>query len=196
MILNEGEDLASVIESQTSRGLLKSRIVVLSEGIGSTAAKRVIEQLLTMEQDDPEKDIWIYLNSPGGEVSSGFGIYDTIRFIKPKVKIIVTGLAASIATVILLAADRENRISLPNSRLLIHQPLIGGNIQGRASDLEITANEILKTREKLVQLYHQETKQPIARLQKDIERDYWMTPSEALEYGLISRIVAHSSEIK
>ena len=128
-------------------------------------------------------------------MNSGFGIFDTMQFIKPQVKVIVTGLAASIATVILLGAKKENRLSMPNSRLLIHQPLIGGHVQGQATDIEITAREILKTRERIALLYKQETKQPLERIQKDIERDYWMTAEEALEYGLVSKIIKNWGEV-
>lgn len=189
------EDLSSLLEMASNKRLFEQRIIVLSDPIHSQVAKRVIEQLLALEAADPQKDIWMFINSPGGEVSSGFGIYDTMRFVRPKVKIVVTGLAASIATVIMLGADKEHRYTMPNSRVLIHQPLIGGHVQGQASDIEITANEIIKTREKLVELYHRETKQPIERLKKDIERDYWMSAQEALEYGLVSRVITSWNEI-
>ncbi|BBH53163.1 ATP-dependent Clp protease proteolytic subunit [Fluviispira sanaruensis] len=190
------EELSSLMESATQRKLFDQRLIVLSEAITSKSAKKIIEQLLALEAEDPAKDIWIFLNSPGGEVNSGFGIYDTIRFIRPEVKIIVTGLAASIATVILLAAETKHRYSLPNARLLIHQPLIGGNIQGQASDIEIHAKEILRTREKIAELYNKETKQPLDRVRKDIERDYWMTAQEAQEYGLVNRIITSWNEVR
>lgn len=189
------EGISSLVEAGIHKKLFDQRVIVLSEPIHGQSAKRVIEQLLALELEDSSKDIILYLNSPGGEVSSGFGIYDTIRFIRPKIKIVVTGLAASIATVILLAADKERRFSLPNSRLLIHQPLVSGNIQGQASDIEIHAKEILKTREKIAELYKRETGQPLERIKRDIERDYWMTPQEALEYGLITKIVASRAEV-
>ena len=189
------EELSALLEGNIGRNLFSQRLMVVSEGINSAVAKRVIEQLLALEAADAKKDIWLFLNSPGGEVNSGFGIYDTMRFIRPTVKVVVTGLAASIATVILLGADKQHRYTLPNSRLLIHQPLIGGQMQGQASDIEITANEILKTREKLAELYHKETKQPIERIRKDIERDYWMTAQEAVDYGLITRIVSNWQEL-
>jgi len=183
------DELASLIEGLTQKTLLKNRKIVLSEGVGSSTARKVIEQLLTLEADDPSKDIWMFINSPGGEVNSGFGIYDTMRFIKPEVKVIVSGLAASIATVILMGAKKEHRYAMPNARLLIHQPLIGGSIQGQATDIEITAREIIKTRERLALLYNKETGQPLERIQLDMERDYGMTAEEAKEYGLITRIV-------
>ncbi len=189
------DDLSSLFESPTQKRLNDKRLIVLSEAIHSQSSKRVIEQLLSLEAADATKDIWLFLNSPGGEVSSGFAIYDTLRFIRPQVKIIVAGLAASIATVILLGAKKEFRYSLPNSRLLIHQPLISGHIQGQASDIEIHAAEILKTREKIVELYHKETGQPLERIRRDIERDYWMTTKEAHEYGLVTQIVSSWNEL-
>jgi ATP-dependent Clp protease, protease subunit len=190
------DDLSSILEAATHKKLFDQRLIVLSEAIHSASAKRIIEQLLALEAADPSKEIWLFLNSPGGEINSGFGIYDTIRFIRPEVKIIVTGLAASAATVILLAAEAKYRYSLPNARLLIHQPLIGGNIQGQASDIEIHAKEILRTREKIAELYNKETKQPIERVRKDIERDYWMTAQEALEYGLITKVISSWNEVR
>jgi ATP-dependent Clp protease, protease subunit len=189
------EDFASLLEGLSSRTLFKNRKIILSEAVTSHSARKVIEQLLALEADNAQEPIWMFLNSPGGEVNSGFGIYDTMRFIRPEVKVIVTGLAASIATVILLAAKKENRISMPNSRLLIHQPLIGGYVQGQATDIDITAREILKTRERIAELYNKETGQPLERVQRDIERDYWMTAPEAKEYGLIHRIVSNWGEL-
>ncbi|KAB8033525.1 ATP-dependent Clp protease proteolytic subunit [Fluviispira multicolorata] len=190
------DELSSLMESTTNKKLFDQRLIVLSEAITSKSAKKIIEQLLALESADTAKDIWIFLNSPGGEVNSGFGIYDTIRFIRPEVKIIVTGLAASIATVILLAAEPKHRYSLPNARLLIHQPLIGGSIQGQASDIEIHAKEILRTREKIAELYTKETKQSLDRVRKDIERDYWMTAHEAQEYGLVNKIISSWNEVR
>ncbi|MBX9839097.1 ATP-dependent Clp protease proteolytic subunit [Silvanigrella sp.] len=190
------DDLTSIFEATTQKKLFDQRIVILSEAIHAASAKRVIEQLFALEAADATKEIWLFLNSPGGEVNSGFGIYDTIRFVRPEVKIIVTGLAASAATVVLLAAEAKYRYSMPNSRLLIHQPLIGGSIQGQASDIEIHAKEILKTREKIAELYTKETKQPIERVRKDIERDYWMTAQEALEYGLITKVISSWNEVR
>ncbi len=193
--MSEAENIPQILDWSIHKKLFDERIIVLSDPIHSLTAKKIIEKLLALEAVDSKKEITIFLNSPGGEVSSGFGIYDTIRFLRSPVKIIVTGLAASIATVILLGAKKENRFSMPNSRLLIHQPLISGNIQGQASDIEIHAKEIIKTREKIAQLYVKETKQPLERVQRDIERDYWMTAEEALEYGLISKIIQNYKDI-
>ena len=137
----------------------------------------------------------IYINSPGGEVNSGFSIYDTMRYIKSECRIITTGLCASIATIINCGAPKEHRYSMPNGRFLIHQPLIGGHVQGQASDLEITAREIIKTRQKLNELLAEACGKPVPKLEEDTARDYWMTAEEALEYGLISKIVENISEI-
>jgi ATP-dependent Clp protease, protease subunit len=189
------DELTSLLEGMSQKTLFKSRKIVLSEAVGSGTARKVIEQLLALEADDASKDIWMFINSPGGEVNSGFGIYDTMRFIKPDVKIIVSGLAASIATVIMLGAKKEHRYSMPSSRIMIHQPLIGGYMQGQATDIDITAREIIKTRERLAQLYNKETGQPLERVQLDLERDYWMTAEEAKEYGLITRILGSWNEV-
>ncbi len=195
MISAQAPDFAQLFGHLPQKYLFDKRIVIVSEGINSHSARSIIEQLLGLEAADQSKDIWLFINSPGGEVNSGFGIFDVIRFIKPDVKIVVTGLAASIATVIYLAAKREHRYSLPNSRLLIHQPLIGGTIQGQATDIEITANEIIKTRARIADLYVQECGQPLDRVSRDIERDYWMTAQEAKEYGLVNRIVSTWNEL-
>ena len=175
--------------------LMESRTIFISEGINSAVAKRVINSLLIFDEENSAKPVYIYLNSPGGEVNSGFAIYDTIRYIKADVRIITTGLCASIATIINLAAPKKHRYSMPNGRFLIHQPLIGGQIQGQASDLEITAREIIKTRKRLNELLAQECGQPLEKVEEDTTRDYWMTAEEALEYGLVTKIVEKKSEI-
>jgi len=169
--------------------LLEKRVIFISEAIDSSVAKRVIGHLLTLEADAPGKPITVYQNSPGGEVNSGFAIYDTIRYISSDVRIVNTGLCASIATIINLGAKKKHRLSLPNCRFLIHQPLIGGQVRGPAADLEITATEILKTREKINKLLAEECGQPLERVEKDTQRDYWMNAGEAQQYGLITRIV-------
>ena len=159
------------------------------------SCSRVISALLALEADDAEAPITIIVNSPGGSVTAGFAIYDTIRFIQPRVRIVCAGLAASIATVILLGADKEDRLSMPNTRLLIHQPMIPMTVYGPASDLEITANELLKTRSRINELLAAETGQPIERVERDTLRDYWLTADEAVEYGLISRIVERRADL-
>ncbi len=187
------ETLASVLgDSQ----LQKQRAIFISDAIDSGVAKRVVSQLLALEAEKPGALITIYLNSPGGEVTSGFAIYDTIRFISSDVRIISTGLTASIATIIFIAADKNQRYSMPNAKFLIHQPLIPGQIRGQASDLEITARDILKTRERLNQLLAKECGQPLERIEKDTNRDFWMTATEALEYGLVNKIIENVKELK
>lgn len=176
--------------------LMDERLIFISEAIDSSVAKRVVGSLLTLEATAPGKPIIIYQNSPGGEVNSGFAIYDTIRFITSEVIIVNTGLCASIATIINIAAKKQNRLSMPNTRFLIHQPLIGGQIRGPATDLEIHANEILKTRERINKLLAEECGQPLARVEKDTMRDYWMNAGEALEYGLIARVIDNIKQIK
>lgn len=179
-----------------NKRLLDERIIFISEAIDSNVAKRVVGSLLTLEAKAPGKPITIYQNSPGGEVNSGFAIFDTIRYISSEVTIVNTGLCASIATIINIAAKKQNRLSMPNTRFLIHQPLIGGHIKGPATDLEIHANEILKTRERINKLLAEECGQPLARVEKDTMRDYWMNAGEALEYGLISKIVDSIGKVK
>ena len=176
--------------------LFEKRKVFISEAITSKSAKRYISELLALDAEKPGEPITLFLNSPGGEVNSGFAIFDTIRFIASPVTVINTGLCASIATVINVAAKKERRLSMPNARFLIHQPLIPGQVYGQASDLEITAKEILKTREKINHLLAKETGTPLSKVEKDTVRDYWMNAQEALEYGLISHIVESYKDLK
>ena len=175
--------------------LLETRTIQLFGPVTSKLADRIIGQLLLLEAEDPKAPITVVQNSPGGSVNDGLGIYDTMRFVAPPVRIVCVGLTASIATITLLGADKKDRVSLPNTRFLIHQPLIPGSIFGPASDLEITANEILKTRSKLNEMLAEATGKPLERVQVDTQRDYWMTAAEALEYGLISRIVTSHEEL-
>ncbi len=174
--------------------LFSTRTLTLFEQVDNKVAKNIIQSLILLENDNDEKPIYLYVNSPGGEVNSGFAIYDMLRFIKPEIKILCSGLCASIATIILLGTEKKNRISLPNSKFLIHQPLIGG-VSGPVSDIEITANQIVKTREKINALLSRETGQSIEKITIDTDRDYWMNAQEALEYGLISKIIESRSEI-
>ena len=166
----------------------------LSEAVSASTARHVVTDLLILDETSHEP-IKLFINSPGGEVNSGFAIFDTIRFIKSDVWIINAGLCASIATIINIAAKKEHRFSLPNSKFLIHQPLIGGHFQAVASDLEIHAAQILKTREKINQLLALECGQPMKKVEEDTTRDYWMDAAEALEYGLISKIITSQSEL-
>ena len=179
-----------------SERLLKSRTIVISSGIDDKVAARVVLELLLLEADDASKTITVYLNSPGGSITSGFAIYDVMRLVKSRVRIVCAGLTASMGTIILLAADKRDRIALPNARFLIHQPLIAGNVYGPTSDLEITANEILKTRAKLNSLLAAETGQPLARIERDTQRDFWMTADEAAQYGLVGKVAVYRSDIE
>jgi ATP-dependent Clp protease, protease subunit len=190
-----GSELGFLAGALTEQQLCDKRVLFISEGITSAVAKRVVGQLLLMDSKSHEP-ITIYQNSPGGEVNSGFAIYDTIRFLGSTVRIVNTGLCASIATVINVACKKENRFSTPNTRFLIHQPLIPGQIVGQASDLEITAREILKTRERINKLLAEECKQDLAKVEKDTVRDYWMTAEEAVSYGLVSKIIRNQSELR
>lgn len=183
-------------EQFTEVKLLERRQIFISEAITAKSAKKFISDLLALEADKPGTPITLFLNSPGGEVNSGFAIYDTIRFISSPVTIINTGLCASIATVINVAAKKNRRFSMPNAKFLIHQPLIPGQVYGQASDLEITAREILKTREKINKLLSSETGTPLEKVEKDTVRDYWMNAQEAVEYGLVSRIVETTKDLE
>ena len=175
--------------------LFDHRTIFISEGINSAVAKKTISSLIALDLEDPGKPITIYLNSPGGEVNSGFAIYDAIKFLRSEVRVVSNGLTASIATVIFMAPKKQFRFSLPNSKFLIHQPLIPGQVQGQASDLEITAREILKTRQKINELISAECKQPLEKVEADTARDYWMNAQEAREYGLVTKIVNNFSEL-
>ena len=174
--------------------LMESRSLFMSEAVTSITAKKFVTDLLTLDSisSDP---IFLYVNSPGGEVNSGFAIYDTIRFIKSPVTIVNAGLCASIATIINISVPKERRCSLPNSKFLIHQPLISGQVYGQASDIEITATQILKTREKINHLLSEACEQPFEKVQEDTTRDFWMSAEESLDYGLIGKIVKSKSEI-
>lgn len=184
-----------VIE-QTSRGersfdiysrLLKDRIVFVGAPIESQLANSVIAQLLHLAAEDPDKDIHMYINSPGGEMTAGFGIYDTMQIIKPKVNTICTGMAASFGALLLLAGAKGYRCSLPNSEIMIHQP--HGGAQGQASDIAISAKRILRLREQSVRITAERTGQPEEKVARDMERDFFMSAEEALEYGIIDKIV-------
>lgn len=189
-------ELSDLVMQTGEYQLLENRIIFVSEGINAAVAKRVVSNLLAMEAAKPGAPITMYLNSPGGEVNSGFSIFDTIRFISSPVSIVASGLCASIATVIFVAAEKNRRFSMPNTKFLIHQPLIPGQIYGQASDIEITAKEILKTRQKINELLSKECKQPLEKVAKDTTRDYWMSSSEALEYGLVTKIIENIKELK
>lgn len=188
--------LVPIVVEQTSRGersydiysrLLKDRIIFLGEPINDHISSLVIAQLLFLEAEDPDKDIFLYLNSPGGVVTSGLAIYDTMQYIKPDVATICIGQAASMGSLLLAAGAKGKRSALPNSRIMIHQPL--GGFEGQATDIEIHAREILKTKKQLDEIYANHTGKPLDRLEKDMERDYFMTAQEAKEYGIIDKVI-------
>jgi len=167
--------------------LLENRTVILAKEITRESAQRVISRLLLLAGEDPETPIKLFINSPGGDVDAGFAIFDIVRYVKAPVDIIVAGLAASAAVIVLVASPRERRFSLPNARFLIHQPSTG--VQGVASDIQIEASEILKSREKINKLIAAETGKSIEQIDKDTRRNFWMNAQQAKDYGLVSEIV-------
>ena len=173
--------------------LMKSRIIMITDVITKKLAQTTIGQLLILEQEDPEKEIKVFINSPGGDADAGFAIYDMMKFIKPKIKNICAGVAASAAVIILLGTGKESRVSLPNSRILIHQPSTG--VHGTASDIQIEASEILKCREKINRMISDETNREFEKVENDTKRNYWMSAEEAVEYGLISKIINTQSDL-
>ncbi|HCG2697836.1 TPA: ATP-dependent Clp endopeptidase proteolytic subunit ClpP [Staphylococcus aureus] len=187
--------IPTVIET-TNRGeraydiysrLLKDRIIMLGSQIDDNVANSIVSQLLFLQAQDSEKDIYLYINSPGGSVTAGFAIYDTIQHIKPDVQTICIGMAASMGSFLLAAGAKGKRFALPNSEVMIHQPL--GGAQGQATEIEIAANHILKTREKLNRILSERTGQSIEKIQKDTDRDNFLTAEEAKEYGLIDEVM-------
>lgn len=167
--------------------LLKERIVFVGTGIDDDVANLVIAQMLFLESEDPDKDIHLYINSPGGIVTSGLAIYDTMQYIRPKVSTLCMGQAASIAALLLAAGEKGKRYALPHSRILIHQPM--GGFQGQASDVDIQAKEILRLREKLNTIMVRHTNQSFEKIQADTDRDFYMTGEQAKEYGIIDQVV-------
>jgi ATP-dependent Clp protease, protease subunit len=187
--------LVPMVVEQTGRGeraydifsrLLKERIVFIGTPIDDTVASLVIAQLLFLESEDPDKDINLYINSPGGSVSSGLAIYDTMQYIRPDVSTICIGLAASMGAVLLAGGTKGKRSALPNSRIMIHQPW--GGVQGTASDISIQAEEILKTKKRLNEILSVHTGQPLDRIEQDTDRDRYMSSEEARQYGLIDNV--------
>ena len=173
--------------------LFKSRSISIFGGINEKLAKSVAQQLLALSEDNDDP-ITIYISSPGGHVESGDVIYDMIKFIRPTVRVVGTGWVASAATNIYLAAKKENRYSLPNTRYLVHQP--SGGSRGDATDIKIQMEEILKTKQRINQIIANETGQPIERVEQDTDRDYWMSAEEAIEYGIVGAIISSIDEIK
>ncbi|MEK1829707.1 ATP-dependent Clp endopeptidase proteolytic subunit ClpP [Priestia megaterium] len=194
--------IPTVIE-QTNRGeraydiysrLLKDRIIILGSAIDDNVANSIVSQLLFLAAEDPEKDISLYINSPGGSITAGMAIYDTMQFIKPKVSTICIGMAASMGAFLLAAGEKGKRFALPNSEVMIHQPL--GGAQGQATEIEIAAKRILFLREKLNSILAERTGQPLEVLQRDTDRDNFMTAERALEYGLIDKVLENDPKKK
>ncbi len=195
--------LIPMVIEQTHRGeraydiysrLLKDRIIFLGTAINDDVANVIIAQLLFLESEDPDKDIYIYINSPGGVVTAGMGIYDTIQYIKPDVSTICVGQAASMGAVLLAAGTAGKRFALPNARIMIHQPL--GGFQGQATDIDIHAREILRMREVLNNILSKHTKQPLKKIQTDTERDFFMSGVESKEYGIVDEVVTYRDKVK
>src|SRR5215472_16097906 len=189
--------LVPMVVEQTSRGeraydiysrLLRDNIIFIGTPIDDHVANLVTAQLLFLEAEDPEKDISLYINSPGGTITAGMAIYDTIQFVRPSVVTICVGQAASIAALLLTAGAPKKRFSLPNSRILIHQPWMSG-LSGQATDIDIHAKEILRMRSVINQLLADHCQQPVSKIEKDVERDFIMSPQQAKEYGLIDEII-------
>ncbi|WDP93330.1 MAG: ATP-dependent Clp endopeptidase proteolytic subunit ClpP [Desulfobacter sp.] len=174
--------------------LLKDRIIFLGSAIDDEIANLIVAQLLFLESEDPEKDISFYINSPGGVVTAGMAIYDTIQYIKPDVATVCIGQAASMGALLLAAGTTGKRFALPNSRIMIHQPL--GGAQGQATDIKIQANEILRMKDNLNQILSTHTGQTLEKVAEDTDRDYFMSGTEAKEYGLVDRVVADRKELE
>jgi len=195
-------NLVPIVVEQTSRGeraydiysrLLKDRIIFVGTGIDDNIANLVVAQLLFLESEDPEKDIYLYINSPGGVVTAGLAIYDTMQYIKPKVATLCLGQAASMAALLLCAGEGGKRYALPNSRILIHQPL--GGAQGQATDIDIQAREILRMRESLNGIMAKHTGQDIKKIAKDTDRDFFMTGEQSKEYGIVDHVIEKNEHI-
>jgi ATP-dependent Clp protease protease subunit len=189
--------LVPMVVEQTNRGeraydifsrLLKDNIIFLGTPIDDTVANLVIAQMLFLEAEDPDKDILLYINSPGGVITAGLAIYDTMQYVRPDVQTLCIGQAASIAAVLLTAGAKGKRASLPNSRILIHQPWMSG-LGGQATDIALAAKEILRQRERINEIMEVHTGQPLKRIQDDTERDYIMSPDEAKEYGILDDVI-------
>lgn len=193
--------LVPIVVEQTSRGersydiysrLLKERIIFLGDEVNDVTASLVVAQLLFLEAEDPDKDIYLYINSPGGSITSGFAIYDTMQYIKPDVSTICVGMAASMGAFLLAAGAKGKRFALPNSEIMIHQPL--GGTRGQATDIAIHAERIIKTKKKLNEILSDRTGQPLEKIERDTERDFFMSAEEAKAYGLIDEVITKKSK--
>jgi len=195
--------LIPMVIEQTSRGerafdiysrLLNERIIFLGTPIDDQIANLIVAQLLHLESEDPDKDIFIYINSPGGVVYSGLAIYDTIQFIKPDVQTICVGIAMSMGSLLLAGGAKGKRMALPNAKILIHQ--VSSGFQGQATDIEIQAREVINLKRRLEEIYSKHTGQDIEKVSRDMERDYFLTPDEAKDYGIIDTIITHRDTAK
>lgn len=195
----EKSSLVPYVVEQTSKGersydifsrLLKDRIIYLGEDVNPTTSSLIVAQMLFLESEDPDKEIYFYINSPGGSITDGMAIVDTMNYIKCPVETVCVGLAASMGAVLLTAGEKGKRFAMPNSEIMIHQPLIGGGgLQGQATEIKIHADHLVRTREKLNKFLSERTGKPLDVIEKDMERDNYMTAEEALEYGLIDGIM-------
>jgi ATP-dependent Clp protease protease subunit len=190
--------LIPMVVEQTSRGerafdiysrLLNERIIFLGTPVDDQIANLIVAQLIHLESEDPDKDISVYINSPGGSVYAGLAIYDTMQYIKPDVQTICVGIAMSMGALLLAGGAKGKRMALPNAKILIHQ--VAGGFQGQATDIEIQAREVINLKRSLEEIFAKHTEQPIEKVAKDMERDYFMTPEEAQDYRIIDRVVAH-----
>ncbi|MGA8942728.1 MAG: ATP-dependent Clp endopeptidase proteolytic subunit ClpP [Thermoactinomyces sp.] len=189
-------NLVPMVVEQTNRGersydiysrLLKDRIILLGSPVTDEVANLIVAQLLFLEAEDPEKDIHLYINSPGGSITAGMAIFDAMQYVKPDVSTICVGLAASMGAFLLAAGKKGKRFALPNSEVMIHQPL--GGAEGQASDIEIRAKRILRTRDRINKLLSEFTGQPLEKIERDTDRDYFMSAEEALKYGLVDKVM-------
>ena len=198
--------LVPMVVEQTNRGersydiysrLLKDRIIFLGGAIDDDVSNLVVAQMLFLEAEDPEKDINLYINSPGGSITAGMAIYDTMQYIRSDVRTICIGMAASMGAFLLTAGTKGKRVALPNSEVLIHQPLIGGHgLSGQATEIEIHAKQLLRTKAKMNRIMAEKTGQPLEKVERDTERDYYMTAEEAKEYGLVDQVLEKSEHTK
>jgi ATP-dependent Clp protease protease subunit len=198
--------LVPMVVEQTSRGersydiysrLLKDRIIFLGGAIDDDVSNLIVAQMLFLEAEDPEKDINLYINSPGGSITAGMAIYDTMQYIRSDVRTICIGMAASMGAFLLAAGEKGKRVALPNSEVLIHQPLIGGHgLSGQATEIEIHAKQLLRTKAKMNKILAEKTEQPLEKIENDTERDYYMTAEEAKEYGLVDQVQEKAEQTK
>jgi len=201
--MNEKMDLVPMVVEQTSRGersydifsrLLKERIIFLNGEVNDVSSSLVVAQLLFLESENPDKDIYMYINSPGGVITSGMAIYDTMQYIKPDVATLCIGQACSMGSFLLAGGAKGKRYSLPNSRIMIHQPL--GGFQGQATDIEIHAREILNIRKRMNKLYSEHCNRSIEEIEQAVERDNFMSAEEALNFGLIDKVITNRNDVK